>query len=70
MRRTHTHTHLNGAPVVAWAPTLTRAPTAPALTAPGPRCPQHCDVATPPEYGGGDQYVCTCCGTQFTWRPS
>lgn len=35
-----------------------------------PRCPKHCDVATPPEHGAGDQYVCVCCGTQFTWRPS
>jgi len=33
-----------------------------------PTCPKHCDVATPPEAVGGDQYVCVCCGTQFTWK--
>lgn len=33
-----------------------------------PRCPKHCDVATPPESFGKDQYVCVCCGTQFTWK--
>jgi len=35
----------------------------------GPQCPKHCDTATPPEPAGGvDQYVCVCCGTQFTWK--
>jgi hypothetical protein len=54
---------VNGAKVVAWAPPAhTHAHTT------GPRCPKHCDVATPPEHGGGDQWVCTCCGTQFTWK--
>jgi len=35
---------------------------------PAPTCPKGCDTATPPEHHGGDQYVCICCGTQFTWK--
>jgi len=55
-------TKMNGAAVVAW----TSAPEALALE--GPVCPKGCDVATPPDHGGGDQWVCVCCGTQFTWK--
>ena len=34
-----------------------RRPADRAVTAPppAPRCPKHCDIATPPEHGGGDQ---------------
>jgi hypothetical protein len=53
-------TKVNGAAVVAWT-------TAPAALE-GPVCPKGCDVATTPEHGGGDQWVCTGCGTQFTWK--
>lgn len=35
---------------------------------PEPTCPKRCDVATRPEYAGGDRWVCVCCGTEFTWR--
>jgi hypothetical protein len=55
---------VNGVRVAAWAPPQT--PGRPLVT--GPRCPKHCDTATPPEHGGGDQWVCVCCGTQFTWK--
>ena len=58
---------VNGAHVVSWeAPPPLVAYDAAAAT--GPRCPKRCDTATPPEHGGGDQYVCICCGTQFTWK--
>jgi len=60
------HVHVNGARVASWAPPVTR----PLVSPPGPRprCPKRCDVATPPEHGGGDQWVCVACGTQFTWK--
>jgi len=64
MTRTHTHTHVNGKRVAAWAPPR---PVTGALAL-APACPKHCDTATPPEHGGGDQWVCVCCGTQFTWK--
>lgn len=54
---------INGHRVGTWAPPLTL-PAEP----PAPTCPKHCDTSTPPEHGGGDQYVCVCCGTQFTWK--
>jgi len=62
---------LNGARVVEWAPPRQRV-TYYAESSTVPRCPKHCDTATPPEHGGGDRYVCICCGTEFTWkvRPS
>jgi len=55
-------THLNGRKVGTWAPRAALEP------APGPACPKHCDTATPPEHFRGDQYVCVCCGTEFTWK--
>jgi len=70
MTRTHTHTHVNGTRVDGWAPRMALA-TAPALpAAEGPQCPKHCDASTPLEVLGRDRYVCVCCGTEFTWRPS
>jgi len=32
-----------------------------------PRCPKHCDVATPPELIRPGRYVCSGCGTEFGW---
>jgi hypothetical protein len=43
-------------------------PPPPARSPDVPTCPKRCDVADPPEAAGGDHYVCTCCGTAFTWR--
>jgi hypothetical protein len=57
---------INGARIV-WAPPPPRLES---LSPSSPTCPKRCDVATPPEHFGGDQYVCVCCGTQFTWKGS
>ena len=64
-------THVNGRRVEPVTPVLARHPNRSIGNRPTePRCPKHCDTATPPEHGGGDQYVCVCCGTQFTWKGS
>jgi len=34
-----------------------------------PRCPKHCDVATPPEEIRPGRYVCSGCGTEFGAEP-
>jgi hypothetical protein len=60
---------MNGARVVAWAPPAVTSPVTPTRTD-APTCPKHCDTATPPEHGGGDHYVCVCCGTEFRWKGS
>lgn len=61
---------LNGARVVEWAPRRASPVTPPARVPDVPTCPKRCDTATPPEHGGGDHYVCVCCGTEFRWKGS
>ena len=64
---------INGRRVADVIPVIPATPPGPAHThahTPAPACPKHCDVATPPEHTGGRQYVCTACGTEFTWKES
>ena len=62
----------NGHRMAGWAGSIPEptAPPAPPLPARPPRCPKHCDVATPPERVGRARYVCSGCGTEFTWKES
>ena len=65
---------LNGQRIAAWVPVPAPYPPAPVPPAPPtrlgpPRCPKHCDTATPPEPAAGvHRFVCVCCGTEFTWK--